>query len=160
MNKYSINIMWSDEDGGYIATIPEFPGLSAFGENPEEAIEEAKIALEGFLEVYNEDGCKIPEPQTLECYSGQTRLRLPKTLHAKLSQQAQREGVSLNTYLVQLLSEGHVKNQVGIQLNEIKQLALLKTTHPKRRSQNSYDLFRPLVKSTWSTKEDTKIRVH
>jgi predicted RNase H-like HicB family nuclease len=97
MDKYSINIMWSIEDEGYIATIPEFPGLSAFGESQEEAIEEAKIALAGFIEIYNEDKCKIPEPQTMECYSGQTRLRLPKNLHAKLSQQAKREGVSLNT---------------------------------------------------------------
>ena len=52
MDKYSINIMWTDEDEGYIATIPEFPGLSAFGESPEEAIGEAKIALAGFIEVY------------------------------------------------------------------------------------------------------------
>ncbi len=122
--------MWSDEDEGYIATIPEFPGLSAFGEDAEEAIEEAKIVLEGFLQVYKEDGCRIPEPQTLETYSGQTRLRIPKSLHAKLSQQAKREGVSLNTYLVQLLAENHTKNQIGQQLKNIEQLAILHRTQP------------------------------
>ena len=159
MDKYSINIMWSEEDEGYIATIPEFPGLSAFGQNPEEAIEEAKIALAGFIEVYNEDGCKIPEPQTMECFSGQTRLRLPKTLHARLSQQAQREGVSLNTYIVQLLSEGHVKNQIVKQLDGIKQLALSNRIHRVRRSSGSHDIVRPLLKSTWG-KEDTKVRIN
>ncbi len=156
MDKYSINIMWSEEDEGYIATIPEFPGLSAFGENPEEAIEEAKLALEGFIEVYHEDGCKVPKPQTMETFSGQTRLRLPKNLHAKLSRQAKREDVSLNTYLVQLLTEGHVKNQIGQQLTGLKTLVLLNSAHIERRPP-----LRPLVKSNWGEKEeDTKIRVN
>jgi predicted RNase H-like HicB family nuclease len=92
MEKYSFNIIYSEEDEGYVATIPEFPGLSAYGETPEEAIEEAQIVLKGFIEVYKEDGCKIPAPHTFESYSGQTRLRLPKNLHAKLSKQAEREG--------------------------------------------------------------------
>lgn len=43
-----------------------FPGLSAFGDTPEEAVEEAKIAVEGFLKVYEEDGCQIPEPEILK----------------------------------------------------------------------------------------------
>lgn len=156
MEKYSINIIWSDEDEGYIATIPEFPGLSAFGDTPEEAIEEANIALAGFIETFKEDGCKIPEPQTLTTFSGQTRLRLPKSLHAKLSRQAKREDVSLNTYLVQLLSEGHVKNQIGQQLNGIKQLVLLNSANQEKRSP-----LRPLLKTTWGKEEEiTTIRVN
>jgi len=50
--KYSVSLAWSDEDGGYIALIPELPGLSAFGETPEEAAQEAQIAAESFLEIY------------------------------------------------------------------------------------------------------------
>ena len=118
MKNYSINIIWSDEDEAYIATIPEFPGLSAFGETEEEAIKEAKIALEGFIKVFEEDGCTIPEPQTLSEFSGQTRIRLPKSLHAKLARQADREGVSLNSYMVHLLSENHVKHQIERLLRE------------------------------------------
>lgn len=118
MDKYSINIIWSDEDDSYIATIPEFNGLSAYGDTPEEAIKEAKVALEGFLEVFKEDGCTIPEPQTLSEFSGQTRIRLPKSLHAKLARQADREGVSLNSYMVHLLSENHFKHQIERLLKE------------------------------------------
>lgn len=55
MHKYSINVVWSDEDECYIATIPEFSGLSASGDSAEEAIQEAYVALEGFIEVYKED---------------------------------------------------------------------------------------------------------
>lgn len=125
MFKYSINLAWSEEDSCYVAVVAEFPGLSAFGESPEEAAEEAKIAVEGFLKVYQEDGCPIPKPATLKAFSGQTRLRLPKSLHANLNQEAQKEGVSLNTYLVSLLSERHVSKQVEKELTDLKNIVLL-----------------------------------
>ena len=122
MFKYSIYSVWSDEDGGYIATISELPGLSAFGETIEEAVEEAKIAAEGFIEVYEEDGCDLPEPNKVSSYSGQTRLRIPKSLHAALSQEAQKEGVSLNTYIVQLLSERNGYKKVERKLEDMGKL--------------------------------------
>lgn len=125
MFKYSINLTWSDEDDCYVATVSEFPGLSAFGDTPEEAIEEAKIAVEGFLKVYKEDGCPIPEPEILKPFSGQTRLRLPKSLHAALSQEALKEGVSLNSYIVYLLSERHVSKKLEKELTDLKNLVLL-----------------------------------
>jgi predicted RNase H-like HicB family nuclease len=46
-NKYSFQVAWSDEDRTYFASCPEFPGLLAHGDTPEEAIKEAGIALEG-----------------------------------------------------------------------------------------------------------------
>ena len=105
MFQYSINLVWSDEDKGYIATIPEFPHLSAFGETPEKALLEAKTAAQLMLEVLKEDNEDPPEPRKLIEYSGQTRLRLPKSLHRDLAIEAEREGVSLNTLLVSKLSE-------------------------------------------------------
>ena len=124
MFKYSFNLAWSEEDSCYVANVTEFPGLSAFGESPEEAVEEAKIAVEGFLKVYQEDGCPIPKPATLKPFSGQTRLRLPKNLHATLNQEAQKEGVSLNTYLVSLLSERHVSKKLEKELSDLKNIVL------------------------------------
>lgn len=120
MFKYSINMAWSDEDEGYIATIPEFPGLSAFGDTPEQAAKEARIAAKGFIEVFREDGCKLPEPEKTMRYSGQIRLRFPKTLHAKLSEEAKREDVSLNTYLVHLLSENHIIHNIECKLDVVQ----------------------------------------
>lgn len=125
MFKYSINLAWSEEDSCYVSTVAEFPGLSAFGNSPEEVVEEAKIAVEGFLKVYQEDGCPIPKPATLKPFSGQTRLRLPKSLHATLNQEAKKEGVSLNTYLVSLLSERHVSKQLEKELTDLKNIVLL-----------------------------------
>jgi predicted RNase H-like HicB family nuclease len=74
MNRYSTNISWSDEDGSYIATCPEFPGLSAFGETPEEALAEAHIALQLFIDTYNEDGVPLPEPQVARNNMGKFRI--------------------------------------------------------------------------------------
>lgn len=125
MFKYSINLLWSEEDDCYVAKVSEFPGLSAFGESPEEAIKEAKIAVDGFLKVFKEDGCLIPTPNTLKPFSGQTRLRLPKSLHATLNQEAQKDGVSLNTYIISLLSERHVAKQLEKEIAELKNLVLL-----------------------------------
>ena len=65
MFKYSILLSYSEEDGGYISTIAEFPDLSAFGESPEDAAREARIAAEGMIKVLKEDGDPVPEPRPI-----------------------------------------------------------------------------------------------
>jgi len=112
MFKYSINLVWSDEDEGYIATIPEFPGLSAFGNTESGAVKEAKIAAEGFIAIYKREGKPIPEPMLLTPFSGQLRIRIAKSLHESLSQEAKKEGISLNSYINYLLSEKNAFNKV------------------------------------------------
>lgn len=51
MQKYAIEIFYSDEDEGYIAVVPELPGCSAFGETEESALKEVKVAMELLLEL-------------------------------------------------------------------------------------------------------------
>jgi len=99
MTRYPFNITWSDEDGEYVATCPSFPGLSAFGETEEEALGEAKIALELFIASYNERGIPLPKPPRVQTYSGQLRVRLPKSLHERAARMASKDGVSLNQYI-------------------------------------------------------------
>jgi len=64
--KYAIEIFYSEEDGGYIAVVPELPGCSAFGETPEEALREVKIAIELWLEAAKKIGKEIPKPMGKE----------------------------------------------------------------------------------------------
>jgi len=62
MSRYGFDVFWSDEDEGYIATCPDFPGLSAFGETMEEAVKEAGDALALFVESFEESGKPLPTP--------------------------------------------------------------------------------------------------
>ena len=106
MHNYSYSVVWSDEDNCYIATSPEFPRLSAFGETDGEALGELAIVLKAAIETYKEEGWELPQPQKVQEYSGQFRVRVPKKLHGQLAQQAESEGVSLNTLIVSYLSAG------------------------------------------------------
>ncbi len=120
MNKHAISIKWSDEDNGFIATIPGIQGLSSFGTTREKALAELKIASEAFFESLKKAGKKLPVEEKIITYSGQIRLRMPKSLHAELSDRAREECVSLNTYIITLLSEGHVKNNFHKEISSLR----------------------------------------
>ncbi len=62
MKDYHINIFYSDEDGGYIADIPDLAFCSAFGDSPEEALAEVLVAKEAWLAVAREMGKPVPAP--------------------------------------------------------------------------------------------------
>jgi len=119
MLKYSVNIIWSDEDNGFIATIPELPGVSAFGETQKEAVSEIQIAAQAYLASLRDSGKKLPPPEKLVPYSGQLRLRMPKGLHGRLAAWAKKEGISLNTYLLHLLSQNHSRRETIAELADI-----------------------------------------
>jgi predicted RNase H-like HicB family nuclease len=60
---YHINIFYSDEDGGYIADIPDLQACSAFGSTPAAALAELEQAKEAWLTVARETGRPVPEPR-------------------------------------------------------------------------------------------------
>jgi predicted RNase H-like HicB family nuclease len=60
---YHINIFYSDDDGGYIADIPDLEFCSAFGETPAEALKEVETAKKAWLETALAKGKPIPEPK-------------------------------------------------------------------------------------------------
>ena len=63
MSDYHINIFYSDEDGGYIADIPDLDACSAFGGTPEQALAEVELAKAAWLEVARATGKPIPAPR-------------------------------------------------------------------------------------------------
>ena len=63
MNHYHINIFYSEEDGGYIADTPDLNNCSAFGETPQQALEEVLIAQKLWLEEAENSGVSIPVPR-------------------------------------------------------------------------------------------------
>jgi predicted RNase H-like HicB family nuclease len=63
MKDYHINIFYSEEDEGYIADIPDLVHCSAFGETPEEALTQALIAKNVWLEAARAERKSIPAPK-------------------------------------------------------------------------------------------------
>jgi predicted RNase H-like HicB family nuclease len=63
MKDYHINIFYSEEDGGYIADIPDLEYCSAFGATPAEALAEVERAKLLWLEAARAEGKPIPSPK-------------------------------------------------------------------------------------------------
>ena len=63
MKDYHINIFYSEEDGGYVADIPDLEACSAFGVTPEDALKEVQIAKEAWIEAARSEGKPIPSPK-------------------------------------------------------------------------------------------------
>ena len=99
-------------EGGYVAEIKDLPGCVTQGETAEESVAEVEDARVLWIETAYEHGDDIPLPCTDTQYSGKTLLRMPRSLHQKLSEGAEREGISLNQHLVSLLSEAAVVRTV------------------------------------------------
>ncbi len=137
MQRYSFDIRWSEEDGEYVATCPSFPGLSALAETEEEALMEAKVALNLFIESYQERGVPLPEANTVQDYSGQIRTRLPKSLHGQAAKAAAEDGISLNQFIVLAIQTKVTGQDVGRRYSrEIKEHLVTHSTPPLRRTEN------------------------
>jgi len=109
---FNLTPLTPKDGGGWLIVFPDFPGaIMSDGETPEEALVNGRDALEGAIAVYKEDGRELPVPGSGGPASGKFSLRTPKSLHAKLSRQANVEGVSMNTLAVALLAEGLGRKQ-------------------------------------------------
>ena len=60
---YHINVFWHPDDDCWIADVPDLRPCSAHGDSPAEALAEAELAIELWLEVARERGFAIPEPR-------------------------------------------------------------------------------------------------
>ncbi len=101
---FEVRPLAKDEGGGYSITFPDLPGCRSDGATPEEAIENGRDALQSWLAVASEFGDKTPGP--FAAVSGRFVQRVPRSLHAQLIACAKAEGVSLNTLIVSLVSQG------------------------------------------------------
>ncbi|PSB00796.1 type II toxin-antitoxin system HicB family antitoxin [Merismopedia glauca] len=102
---YSVTLYPDEEAGGYVAEIKDLPGCLTQGENLEEAINHIQEAKELWIETAYESGRTIPLPSTNASYSGKLLLRIPKSLHRRLAETAKTEEVSLNQYILSVLSQ-------------------------------------------------------
>ncbi len=95
----------TDESGSYFyARVLELDGCQSTGDTFEEAYENLKEAMKGWIEAKLEGGFEVPLPVGYDNFSGKFVVRIPKSLHYKLAVEAEQEGVSLNQYALYKLS--------------------------------------------------------
>jgi antitoxin HicB len=98
-------IISGDADEGFLIEVPDLLGCMTAGETIEEAVSMLPEAMALWLTVALEDGDQIPEPTPIPEYSGKMLVRMPRTLHQRLIERAQIEGVSANQLAVALLAK-------------------------------------------------------
>lgn len=69
MNRYEVIIYWSEDDGRYIAEVPELPGCMADGETRMEVLNNVETIISEWLETANLEGREIPAPKGKLAYA-------------------------------------------------------------------------------------------
>jgi antitoxin HicB len=124
---YTIELI-TDPSGGYAVAVKELPGCISQGDTVEEAMQMIRDAMAGWIDLALEDGLPIPEPRPEESYSGKFVVRVPKSLHRRLAERSEIEGVSLNQYINAALSNAVSSEKSADQQQRVK--ADLPTTWP------------------------------
>ena len=102
---YRMEIIPDTVEGGFAVRFPELPGCLTCGDTLEEAVRNAADCKKEWLITAMEEGISIPEPVSEEEYSGQFKLRIPKSLHKSLAEHSKAEGISMNQYCLYLLTK-------------------------------------------------------
>lgn len=105
---YRMEIVEDRDEGGFVISYPDLPGCITCGETIELAVANAVDAKKAWFEAALEEGIEIREPNSLDKYSGQFKLRIPRSLHRRLAEHSQKEEISMNQYCVYLLSRNDV----------------------------------------------------
>lgn len=93
-------ILMPEDDGTYSAEILEFPGCFAQGDTPAEAYADLEEAARNWIAAALEHEQEIPKPTVNQARSGRLALRLPRSLHHQAARLAERDGSSLNQFVV------------------------------------------------------------
>lgn len=106
---YKIEIVKDNEFNSYVALCPELKGCITTGETEYEALKNLEDAKRVWLEDALKSDSNVPEPEAMRKYSGEFKLRMPKSLHKKLAEHSRDEGISMNQYCIMLLSNNDSK---------------------------------------------------
>lgn len=104
---YRLEIIPDPDEGGYAVRYPDLPGCLSVGDTIDEALTNAEDAKAAWIDTALKEGIKIAEPTSSDDYSGQFKLRIPKSLHRSLAEHAKAEGTSMNQYCLYLLSKNN-----------------------------------------------------
>lgn len=109
---YKMEVVPDIDEGGFAVSFPELSGCVTCADTLENALKNAADAKKEWLTAALEDGIEIAEPSDVNSFSGQFKLRIPKSLHKQLSEHAKIEGISMNQYCLYLLTMNDCKEFV------------------------------------------------
>lgn len=103
---YHLMLVRDGEDKAkpWTASVEELPGCTSHGKTSDEALGGIQSAMAKWIAGALEEGREIPEPKSATSHSGRLLLRMPRTLHADLTRASEREGVSLNQFITDVLA--------------------------------------------------------
>ena len=108
---YKLEIVPDPAEGGYAASYPALRGCVTCGDTLEAVVASAEDCKREWLTAALEEGVEIPEADGPGEYSGQFKLRLPKSLHRALAEHSRAEGLSMNQYCLYLLTKRDAEHQ-------------------------------------------------
>jgi len=111
---YRMEVIPDTAEGGYVVRFPELPGCLTCADTLEEAVRNAADCKKEWLTAAMEDGIDIPEPASEDEYSGQFKLRIPKSLHKSLAEHSKAEGISMNQYCLYLLAKNDASYRANV----------------------------------------------
>lgn len=102
---YKMEVVKDEIEKGYVVSFPELPGCVTCADTIEKAALLAEDAKREWIAACIEDNIDIPLPLSDNDFSGQFKLRIPKSLHRSLAEHSKEEGISMNQYCLYLLSK-------------------------------------------------------
>ena len=103
---YKIEVLKAEEGEGFVLYCPELKGCVTCADTVQKAFDMIEDAKKCWFLACIEEDTPIPEPGDISEYSGQFKLRMPKSLHKTLVENSRQEGISMNQYCLYLLSRG------------------------------------------------------
>ena len=113
---YRMEIIPDQDEGGYTVKFPDLPGCLTCSDSLENLLASALDAKKAWFEAAIDEGISIAEPgddENITGYSGQFKIRMPKSLHRSLSLHAKKEGISMNQYCNYLLSMNDARHMAN-----------------------------------------------
>lgn len=121
--RYTISVSKEVTEDGvlFVARVNELPDVELYADSADEVYLDAIDIIETSKEMFDSQGLEfpVPEDRAERQYSGRLPLRVPKTLHRRLVEGAQREGMSLNAYANYLLTQEATLAEIGRKIDDI-----------------------------------------
>ena len=136
-----------EPEGGWFVRIKELPGCMSQGETPEEAMNMINDAMAGWIESALAHGTPIPEPRDHADYSGKFVVRVPKSMHRRLTAAAEMDNVSLNQWILAALAEALGASSKGYSaVGKDLELSSVLSRVLARTNQNQYEQFTKVIR--------------